>query len=51
MEAEGLSAGFLLKQRFKKSLPSAERFSGIAGDSFRTLNIAAGCNVQIEWKE
>lgn len=47
MVAVGLSAGFLMKQQRKKSLPSCDIVSGIGGVSFKTLNIAAGCHMEI----
>lgn len=40
LEADGRSAGFLRKQHSRKSFPSADKFSGIGGLLFRTLNIA-----------
>lgn len=43
MAAVGLSAGFLWKQHFKKSLASYDNESGIVGVSRMTLNIAAAC--------
>lgn len=43
LAAVGLSAGFLLKQQRKKSLPSGESVSGMGGVSFITLNMAAAC--------
>lgn len=47
MIAVGLSAGFLIKQQRRKSLPSGDIVSGIGGVSFMTLNIAAGCITQV----
>jgi hypothetical protein len=47
--AVGRSAGFLLKQSLKKSLPSGDKVSGIAGVSFITLNIAAACIIRPEF--
>lgn len=41
--AVGLSAGFLRKQHCKKSLPSGDSVSGMGGESFITLNMAAAC--------
>lgn len=46
IEAVGRSAGFLLKQSLKKSLPSDDNVSGIGGVSFITLNIAAACIIR-----
>jgi len=46
--AVGLSAGFLLKQHCRNSLPSWDRFSGIGGSLCKTLNIAAGCRTPRE---
>ncbi|PON34587.1 LOW QUALITY PROTEIN: hypothetical protein PanWU01x14_343060 [Parasponia andersonii] len=43
LAAVGLSAGFLRKQHCKKSLPSFESISGMGGESFKTLNMAAAC--------
>lgn len=41
--ADGLSAGFLWKQKRRKSLPSGDNVSGMGGVSRITLNIAAAC--------
>lgn len=38
--ADGRSAGFLWKHRWRKSFPSEDKVSGIVGDLFKTLNIA-----------
>jgi len=46
IEAVGRSAGFLIKQSLKKSLPSGDNVSGIEGVSFITLNIAAACIIR-----
>ena len=49
--AVGRSAGFLLKQHLRKSLPSGDNVSGIGGVSFITLNIAAACIIRLEFKQ
>lgn len=48
--AEGRSSGLLWKQDWRKSFPAQDKFSGIGGALFNTLNIACTYHIHHQIK-